>query len=349
MWIPAYFRDCFLAGLMRTTSRSESENHFFTSFTNAHLTLVEFNMRFETALDGQRHAQGHNDTDSKYSKPTCKTPLKMEMHASEMFTRTLFYEVQKQIVAASFFCGVKNIEIDNEKHTITVEERFETHEGCETVENKVVYNSLNNETVCNCKKFNRIGVPCRHMILVWKEKLMTKFHEKYILNRWTILAAKQSTLFLDNSIIEECARTLDKKRMLNSLWSELHLCVTLVEDDEDNLTDLIKKMKELRTELEARKKAKICSSVTTSRKIQDIEMLMGTTLPTEIIVKEPKIAKNKGSGVQLTKSEKRLKSGKEKAIEKNNKRMRNCKGCGKLCTHDQRNGAKITAQVSLLS
>ncbi|XP_074278296.1 protein FAR1-RELATED SEQUENCE 5-like [Silene latifolia] len=28
-WIPAYFHDLFLGGLMRTTSRSESENHFF--------------------------------------------------------------------------------------------------------------------------------------------------------------------------------------------------------------------------------------------------------------------------------------------------------------------------------
>ncbi|XP_074299085.1 protein FAR1-RELATED SEQUENCE 5-like [Silene latifolia] len=28
-WIPAYFRDLFMGGLMRTTSRSESENSFF--------------------------------------------------------------------------------------------------------------------------------------------------------------------------------------------------------------------------------------------------------------------------------------------------------------------------------
>ncbi|XP_021756150.1 protein FAR1-RELATED SEQUENCE 5-like [Chenopodium quinoa] len=45
MWIPAYFRDLFLGGIMRTTSRSESENNFFTMFTNPHLTLIEFYMR----------------------------------------------------------------------------------------------------------------------------------------------------------------------------------------------------------------------------------------------------------------------------------------------------------------
>ncbi|XP_074297944.1 protein FAR1-RELATED SEQUENCE 5-like [Silene latifolia] len=57
MWILAYFRDLFLVGLMRTTSRSESENHFFSNFTNPNLTLVEFWMRFESAMDVQRWTQ----------------------------------------------------------------------------------------------------------------------------------------------------------------------------------------------------------------------------------------------------------------------------------------------------
>jgi len=42
MWIPAYFRDLFLGELLMTTSRSESENRFFSNFTNPHLSLVEF-------------------------------------------------------------------------------------------------------------------------------------------------------------------------------------------------------------------------------------------------------------------------------------------------------------------
>ncbi|XP_074293114.1 protein FAR-RED IMPAIRED RESPONSE 1-like [Silene latifolia] len=46
-WIPAYFRNLFLGELMRTTSRSESENSFFGNFMNPNLTLVEFLMRFE--------------------------------------------------------------------------------------------------------------------------------------------------------------------------------------------------------------------------------------------------------------------------------------------------------------
>jgi len=53
MWIPAYFKVLFLGAVLRTTSRSESENHFFSNFTNPHLSLVDFWMRCESALELQ--------------------------------------------------------------------------------------------------------------------------------------------------------------------------------------------------------------------------------------------------------------------------------------------------------
>ncbi|GJS01953.1 FAR1-related sequence 5-like protein [Tanacetum coccineum] len=45
MWLPAYFIDSSLFGLMRTTSRSESENAFFKSFTNHGSTLVMHSLK----------------------------------------------------------------------------------------------------------------------------------------------------------------------------------------------------------------------------------------------------------------------------------------------------------------
>ncbi|XP_074266669.1 protein FAR1-RELATED SEQUENCE 5-like [Silene latifolia] len=54
-WIPAYFKDVSMSGLMRVTSRSESENSFFDRFLTPHLTLVEFWVCYESALEAQRH------------------------------------------------------------------------------------------------------------------------------------------------------------------------------------------------------------------------------------------------------------------------------------------------------
>ena len=65
-WIPSYYRGENLAGLMRTTSRCESENYFFGQFCNPRCTLVEFFTHFETAMEFQRHEHSRNDHDTRY-------------------------------------------------------------------------------------------------------------------------------------------------------------------------------------------------------------------------------------------------------------------------------------------
>ncbi|XP_065855046.1 protein FAR1-RELATED SEQUENCE 5-like [Euphorbia lathyris] len=138
MWIPAYFRDLFLGGIMRTTSRSESENNFFTAFTNSHLSLVEFYMRFDSAMDAQRHNQAHNDNEAKHKRPVCKTPMGIETHGVDVYTTTVFYEFQEE----------------------------------------VTYSNIEDETKCSCKKFERQGLPCRHMVWVWKAKMLESILQK---------------------------------------------------------------------------------------------------------------------------------------------------------------------------
>ncbi|GJT86934.1 protein FAR1-related sequence 5 [Tanacetum coccineum] len=81
-WIPAYFIDSPLCGLMRTTSRSESENSFFSHFTNSGSTLMNFMNCFETAIEKQRHVQERMDHKTIDTVPKLKTLLKMNIIAS---------------------------------------------------------------------------------------------------------------------------------------------------------------------------------------------------------------------------------------------------------------------------
>ncbi|GJZ92761.1 putative reverse transcriptase domain-containing protein [Tanacetum coccineum] len=54
-WISTFLRDELMAGLIRTTSRSESENHFFGKWTSPHLTVMEFLIHYDTAIEYQRY------------------------------------------------------------------------------------------------------------------------------------------------------------------------------------------------------------------------------------------------------------------------------------------------------
>ncbi|GKB55376.1 FAR1-related sequence 5-like protein, partial [Tanacetum coccineum] len=94
IWIPAYFIDSPIYGLMRTTSRSESENSFFKSFTSPEAMLVSFMMSYESAMERQETL----DFKTIDAAPKCETKLAIERHAARVYTRTIFLLVQMEII-----------------------------------------------------------------------------------------------------------------------------------------------------------------------------------------------------------------------------------------------------------
>nr|KAJ0218864.1 hypothetical protein LSAT_V11C300146210 [Lactuca sativa] len=90
-WIPSYFRDIQMCGLMKTTSRFESSNSFFNVFSSPTNLLVDFMFNFDTALLKQRHEQKRLDIASRDTSPQLLFPhenLKIEKHA--VTTQSLF-------------------------------------------------------------------------------------------------------------------------------------------------------------------------------------------------------------------------------------------------------------------
>src|SRR5438270_13836689 len=83
--------------VLRTTSCSESQNSFFQSFHQPWETLVEFWFKFDTALEKQRYKTEQLNFEGSKSIPTTVTPLSIEKHASELYKRAVFYDIQSEI------------------------------------------------------------------------------------------------------------------------------------------------------------------------------------------------------------------------------------------------------------
>ncbi|XP_074277401.1 protein FAR1-RELATED SEQUENCE 9-like [Silene latifolia] len=127
----------------------KESNNFFKHFENAHGTLVEFLMRFQSAIDVQRHTQKQLDRDDDCTLPQLATSLKLEAHASKVYTNAAFSDFQ--VEASASICslsvggftppanGVELIGIADAKTQKTYQ---------------VVYNSLTNDAKCSCKLFN---------------------------------------------------------------------------------------------------------------------------------------------------------------------------------------------------
>ncbi|KAK6160587.1 hypothetical protein DH2020_003968 [Rehmannia glutinosa] len=144
-WIPAYFRDVPMSGLLKTTSRSESTNSWFGNFTNPQSNLVEFVMHFESAVESQRHSTDKLNNQCQTSLQDCRTPLNIEKHASLVYTHTIFYEVSKEIKEAQYSCSVIQINDNTHEISYTIKEESGVFE--------VTKYKMDGSTKCSCKLF----------------------------------------------------------------------------------------------------------------------------------------------------------------------------------------------------
>ena len=123
-WVPVFFRHVFLAGILNTTSRSESTNSFFNRFIGYKNTLVEFWIRFVNAMDEQRHQELENDNASLHTSPVLQTSWALERHGSEVFTFNVFSELQKQIINAWDNCVIETIVSEGDYKISTVNDEL---------------------------------------------------------------------------------------------------------------------------------------------------------------------------------------------------------------------------------
>ncbi|XP_074266688.1 protein FAR1-RELATED SEQUENCE 5-like [Silene latifolia] len=96
-WVMAHCKDLKMGAIMRTTQRSESENRFFKRFVHKYGTLVEFLMRFESAMEQQRHNQKRLDNENRQSNPKLSSKMALESDAARVYTHNMFEEFQQEL------------------------------------------------------------------------------------------------------------------------------------------------------------------------------------------------------------------------------------------------------------
>ncbi|XP_056685544.1 protein FAR1-RELATED SEQUENCE 5-like [Spinacia oleracea] len=289
LWIPAYFRDVFLGAVLRTTSRSE----------------MEFWMRFESAVESQRHSQSMSDNDNFSLIPELKTNRDLERHASQVYTFTNFYKFQEQLWLACMDCEVEDKKETEEGLVITIS----NHARKNGKMREVVYNSLSHVARCSCKMFQCEGIPCRHILCILKGKGLSEVPGYYILNRWTKMAASKSIFNVSSNLLEGCSKRDNEDKLISNNWLEFMNCMNLAGRDPEKLTLISNELQNVSKQL------KEFESNPTESKTQELESFIGSSAPKEVEILPPKQSNTKGSG-------KRMKGGKEKAMEQQEKKQR---------------------------
>nr|GMC93928.1 protein FAR1-RELATED SEQUENCE 5-like [Ipomoea batatas] len=232
------------------------------------------------------------------SFPETKTPLHMEQQAATLYTINMFYEFQTEIWEGSFTCHIIHKKDSIDARTYTVQEK-----GGKAFD--VTMHTNGEKIECTCKKFIRVGILCRHALLVFNSEGVEEIPGEYIVPRWTrdacvrpmhnIWWAKGVNTQADN----------EAQSLANQLWNEFYNCMGLVNGWQEKMNEMLTTLQQLKKEFHKSKLQTNQSPASESA----IEAIVGSRTTGEIRIKPPKFAHNKGSG-------KRLKSNKEKAIEK---------------------------------
>ncbi|PWA96204.1 FAR1 DNA binding domain, Zinc finger, SWIM-type, MULE transposase domain, FHY3/FAR1 family [Artemisia annua] len=206
---------------------------------NPHLSLIEFLSHFDTAMDSQRYKYGKNTHDSKYTTPDFKTHLQVEKEAAELYTHTVFYDVQDEICESLFHCCSLSVQEDNTSLTYIIrdiEADYTTIHGV-TVEAKyeVKYVPADCDIKCSCLKYECYGLLCRHIFYVLRLSKVFHFPRKYLQRRWSKYA-------LPNKIVTrpvDVASLSNPVECVNGVLREIYGTV------EDSVTRLVTDIQKL--------------------------------------------------------------------------------------------------------
>ncbi|KAK1382115.1 hypothetical protein POM88_019850 [Heracleum sosnowskyi] len=313
-WIPAFFRDKPMFGLMRTTSRSESENNFFSQFHRQSDTLCEFYLRFESAMDKQRYETARLNHEGSSTIPATITKLFMEAEAAQVYTRPVFYKVQQEMVASGYDMRIQTIGplVDGIKCYEMKDVMLKDH----VFKVKV----SRNHAECSCKKFVMCGILCRHAFCALTHYEVTTLPRNLVLNRWSKNSENAPSSIKLLGVSDDFKRMENASLKQTNIWFSFQKSMNKAGVNLEKLAYVEKTVKQLVSDL---------GDDTYLSKKAHIEMLMGPHPTEDLTIHDPKECSNKGSGL------KRLVSAREKAIKNGNKRPRKCKLCDST-VHDAR-------------
>jgi hypothetical protein len=169
--------DVLLARVLRTTSRSESSNLLFNRFIHRKLSFVEFWLRFDTALEYQRQEELKVDYISVHGTPTLSTPWLVEKQGSIIYTHEVFKNFKVEVVVARDHCSVVGITQVESGNFVGINDAFEQRDRV------VHWCTLSNFGTCSCKLFEKIGIPCHHIILTLQSEKIYELSLPYVLKK----------------------------------------------------------------------------------------------------------------------------------------------------------------------
>ncbi|XP_044392456.1 protein FAR1-RELATED SEQUENCE 5 isoform X2 [Triticum aestivum] len=330
-WVPAYFMDIALAGILRTTSRSESENSFFKNFIRRKLAFVEFWLRFDTALKCQRQEELIADHTSVHTTPRLQTCWEVERQGSILFTHEVFALFQSEVLAAREHCDVQDTMTVGELKIVSISDQ--SHR-----KNKVRDVHLETTTMiakCSCKLFESKGIVCRHVIRVLRGAKINELPTFYVLKRWEKMCKRDIVFDNEGNALEDnpidCI-DMDTRRKISMARNKLEDIIRCAKKSSVALDSLNMGLCNLESVVLQ------SASVVPQTTQEEQESYVGSTMPVQVDILTPTAVNARGTCSRIKghrDNEKKAGSNKKK-LGVTLRVPRTCRTCKEVVLHDSR-------------
>ncbi|XP_022007329.1 protein FAR1-RELATED SEQUENCE 5-like [Helianthus annuus] len=290
----------------------------------------EFMMCFDTAIDGQHQKQRQAEFDSNTTTLFMPNKIPIEMHAFDIYIRTIFLEVQKEIYKGLTHCFIIRCEeLDGIKfYTIA-----HTNKSFKIVnEYKVELDVRDNTVSCMCMCFTCNGYLCRHVFCVFGFNQIDKIPDKYQSSRWDRDVLPNRV----HAISNRYAADNDTESVIrNEIFDLIGQCTIRLRLKPDKLSALSTQIREIRDIIYK----EFPSEPDCNNKSAVISDIIGQPENVEVTIHPLQGIRNKKCGTN-----KRLIGPGEKTVENHKKNPHLCHRCNKyVYDHDKRNCAKVQA------
>ncbi|EHA8588996.1 protein FAR1-RELATED SEQUENCE 6 [Cocos nucifera] len=184
MWVPAYLKDVFWAG-MSISQRGETVTTFFDGCLYPRTSLKQFLSKYEMILQSKYKKEAQADLESFHKTPLTISKFYMEEQLSKLYTVSMFRKFQDEL-KATMYCDVSPIKVDESLITFEVRECSYIEDGkrTEKKDHEVLYDADKLQVQCICGSFQFRGILCRHALSVFKLQQVFEIPSHYILDRW---------------------------------------------------------------------------------------------------------------------------------------------------------------------
>ncbi|KAM1023174.1 hypothetical protein COP2_045249 [Malus domestica] len=162
-WCPVFSQDAFSVRI-KSTQRSESMNNVFHRMSTKTMTLTEFVLHYEKQANGMHSKELEETFRCKQGLPsTAAKKNGFLKRAASVYTRKIYKFLAYEFVGS---LAVKMHEVESDGTFQTFELNEEGHRTVYVVK----FNSSTLNISCSCKRFESMGLLCRHALWVMNVK-----------------------------------------------------------------------------------------------------------------------------------------------------------------------------------